>query len=483
MGRHLAIIGAIGTGFFVLTMAILLLTVGQAAAADVRRDRLDIVKIALSVVAGVGGMVALVVAYRRQRVVEDAHRHTQTVEADKAHDALERRITDAYRHGVEQLGSDRAAVRLGGMYALERLAQQNPAHRQIVVDVLCAYLRMPYELTEALGADDAAAVTEIDSADSRSQARSAQEEREVRLTAQRILARHLRLATPGQTTDTSDSPWTDVDLDLTGAVLIAFDLEQCQLRSLRMSLVIFVDDATFRNVRVGDAATFRAATFQAAADFRGAAFAGDADFGTTTFGGQAAFDRSAFAGDAWFGGVTFASDTGFDDAVFSSAAGFHSAKFLGTTAFDGVTFRQVAGFHGATFQEIAGFDTARFGGDAWFDGVCFNQDAGFRRVCFSHTVGFRAAVFGGSAWFPGSRFDGNAWFDASTIARAAWFINSHFSRGAWFDDPSYVRARFDDATLDTAHTASPRQWPSGWGVTTHAATAGTAKLVRGGRRH
>ncbi|MEV4075213.1 hypothetical protein [Nonomuraea fuscirosea] len=41
---------------------------------------------------------------------------------------------------------DPAPGRLGGLYALEQLAQDNrdPVLRQTVVDVICAYLRMPY---------------------------------------------------------------------------------------------------------------------------------------------------------------------------------------------------------------------------------------------------------------------------------------------------------------------------------------------------
>jgi hypothetical protein len=48
------------------------------------------------------------------------------------------RITDLYIKPVEQLGSDKAPVRLGGLYALERLAQGNPDQRQTIVNVPCA---------------------------------------------------------------------------------------------------------------------------------------------------------------------------------------------------------------------------------------------------------------------------------------------------------------------------------------------------------
>lgn len=44
---------------------------------------------------------------------------------------------------VDQLGSDKAAVRHGGFYALERVAQDNPARRQTIVEVICVYLRAP----------------------------------------------------------------------------------------------------------------------------------------------------------------------------------------------------------------------------------------------------------------------------------------------------------------------------------------------------
>ncbi len=76
-------------------------------------------------------------AFRRQR-----HQEVATVWTDA--DATERRITELYTKAVEQLGSEKAPVRLGGLYALERLAQDNPDHRQTIVNVICAYLRMPF---------------------------------------------------------------------------------------------------------------------------------------------------------------------------------------------------------------------------------------------------------------------------------------------------------------------------------------------------
>lgn len=186
---------------------------------------------------------------------------------------------------VEQLGSDRAAARHGGPYALERLAQDNPRHRQTVVNVLCAHLRAPCTPPPAHGdvhriglrrraRPDRArrppappatppVVPVVRTAD------LLRQEREVRVAAERVLAEHLR---PGDEPD-HDAFWPDIDLDLAGATLVALDLADCRLR----------------------AAGFRTATFAGDADFTGTAFAGDTRFDDVTFAGDSTFTDAAFA--------------------------------------------------------------------------------------------------------------------------------------------------------------------------------------------
>lgn len=50
-------------------------------------------------------------------------------------------LTDRYQQAVEQLGHERLAVRLGGIYALERLMKDSPADQRTIVEVLCAFIR------------------------------------------------------------------------------------------------------------------------------------------------------------------------------------------------------------------------------------------------------------------------------------------------------------------------------------------------------
>jgi hypothetical protein len=61
----------------------------------------------------------------------------QTVEVSR-----EQQITERFTRAIEQLGSDKLAIRLGGIYALERIAKDSPDkdHWQ-VMEVLTAYVR------------------------------------------------------------------------------------------------------------------------------------------------------------------------------------------------------------------------------------------------------------------------------------------------------------------------------------------------------
>src|SRR6516164_8137445 len=57
-----------------------------------------------------------------------------------------RTLNERFATAAEQLGSDKPpAVRLAGVYAMAGLADDWEENRQTCVDVLCAYLRMPYE--------------------------------------------------------------------------------------------------------------------------------------------------------------------------------------------------------------------------------------------------------------------------------------------------------------------------------------------------
>jgi hypothetical protein len=196
-------------------------------------------------------------------------------------DAAERRVTDLYTKAVEQVGHAEAAVRLGGLYALERVAQNTPSQRQTIVNVLCAYLRMPY--VPPVKPQPAAT-------------RDPHQELQVRLTAQRILVAHLsrpddidhddvRTFAP----DSSKPYWPGLDLDLTGATLIDWDLTRGDVNTAKFTDVTFTGEASFADATFAETAWFEGSSFGGPASFSRASFLGIARFHAATFTGHARF--------------------------------------------------------------------------------------------------------------------------------------------------------------------------------------------------
>ncbi len=140
-------VAAVALTAFGVTTWLLAIASHAAPGTDLASARLDAVRTGLAAGAGAGAAVGLMLAFRRQH-----HQEIATLLTDQ--DATQRRITELYTKAVEQLGSDKAPVRLGGLYALERLGQDDPSQRQTIVNVICAYLRMPFPATPDSAAPD-----------------------------------------------------------------------------------------------------------------------------------------------------------------------------------------------------------------------------------------------------------------------------------------------------------------------------------------
>jgi hypothetical protein len=303
------------------------------AGADPGR-RLDAVKTAFTVGLAAGGTLALLLAARRQWLQERERIHAEFVAADTAdraervaaateRDATERRMTELYVKASDQLGSEKAAVRLAGLFALERLGQDNPGQRQVVVKVITSYLRMPLPWTEVNGKSDGGSA--------RGTADSVEilQEVEVRKAAQQIIADHLgRRRVEG-------ARWQEIDfVDLSGAHLFDFSLSDCHVSSVQMNGAVFDGETLFCNFQCD--LMFAASTvFKGFVDFRGAVFENDAWLSWARFEGGARFNADAFFAGAHFKKYVsfqhswFAEHTNFSCATFSAGVNFSGAEFNG----------------------------------------------------------------------------------------------------------------------------------------------------------
>jgi hypothetical protein len=61
-------------------------------------------------------------------------------------------VTNRYTKAIEELGSDKLDVRIGGIYALEQVARDSDTDHPIVMDVLSSFIRRHSQ--EALAASD-----------------------------------------------------------------------------------------------------------------------------------------------------------------------------------------------------------------------------------------------------------------------------------------------------------------------------------------
>ncbi|RSM38550.1 hypothetical protein DMB66_58925 [Actinoplanes sp. ATCC 53533] len=390
---------------------------------DSERAKLQVeaIKYGLGSVAAAGAAAALLLAVRRQRHAEQVHEHN-------VEDAAERRVTDLYTKAAEQLGHADAAVRLAGLYAMERVAQNNPSQRQTIVNVLCAYLRMPYAgpVAATHSAERPMAALPLPSREQPTD-RDPQQELQVRLTAQHILTAHLSRPhdvdpkhAAALTGDSRQPFWSNIDLDLTGATIANWDLHRGHLRRANFANATFVGTAFFDQaiftVRAGfdqvtfaDDAWFYRATFPNRELFTGATFTGKAMFRDAHFTGGAWFNQAAFTADADFQQANFAGDARFYRATFAGAAGFVRVKFGGAD-FRQATFAGTSRFDEAMFSS-AGFDQATFAGDAGFDRTTFNGSARFGGATFNRIIGlenavvFTAAAFREDTWPPGWRLE------------------------------------------------------------------------------
>ncbi|MEU4836363.1 hypothetical protein [Streptosporangium sp. NPDC023615] len=191
-------------------------------------------KLSFAVVAGVGGVIALVVAYRKQKVTEAAE-----LRADKAHRREATKLfNERFATAANHLGHDSPAVRLAGVHALAGLADDAPTRelRQTMIDVLCAYLRMPYAPAPGADGDPAERLAFADL-------------REVRHTIIRVIGAHLR--------ENAVTSWQGHDFDFTAVVFDGGDFSRAEFSG---GTVAF-DSATFSSGTLSlDNATFSSDT-------------------------------------------------------------------------------------------------------------------------------------------------------------------------------------------------------------------------------
>ena len=281
-----------------------------------------------------------------------------------------------YTTAVEQLSSDKASIRLGGVYTLVGLVDEwladektipsiEERHKegQVIINNLCAYIRSPLPLAERAEQLDKDYAKDLQNdfdgdiekfdADKRAFARdkaALEEERQVRQSIIKEICERLQyIGTPGS--------WSKLDYDFSNAH--------------------FFYPIGFTNSYFGASSKFSGATFIENADFSRTAFTERAPFSGATFTQEANFSKAEFAEDADFSGAKF-TRSNFSGAEFTDA-NFFGVKFTRSN-FSGAEFAQDADFSGAEFAQDADFSGAEFTGYTHFTEAAFQTEPIFGSV-------------------------------------------------------------------------------------------------------
>lgn len=128
----------------VVTFAVVTVAIGTYASViywdDLSSDNESISASIRNIAVVLGGFIALVLSIWRSYVA-DLQAHAARRQSEIAQKGL---LNERYQKGAEMLGSGVLSVRLGGIYALDRLAKEHPSEYHVqIMELFCAFVRNP----------------------------------------------------------------------------------------------------------------------------------------------------------------------------------------------------------------------------------------------------------------------------------------------------------------------------------------------------
>ena len=235
---------------------------------------------------------------------------------------------ERYTKAVEQLGDEKAPIRMGGVYTLVGLVDEWLEEKslsdderfkegQVIINNLCAYIRSPFTLAshyDELSQDsptpegiykDKKEEFYIDKAILDSEA-------DVRLSI--IKEIHDRIQGPDKNTP---GAWSDFEYDFSGSTFFyPIDLTNSYYaKPINFSDSIYQSRADFSGSTYKDVADFSRSTYQGRADFSRSTYQW-ASFSDSTYQGWAYFSDSTYKSWAYFSDSTYENETNFSGSIF-----------------------------------------------------------------------------------------------------------------------------------------------------------------------
>ena len=286
---------------------------------------------------------------------------------------------ERYATAEEQLGNASAPVRLGGVYTLvslvdEWLREENIeyneriAEGQVIINILCAYIRSPFALASHYNELIQDAPTAEGLYKNREQEfyidkAGLESEKKVRLS----IIKEIRHRLQGSK-ENAPGAWSDFEYDFSGS--------------------IFFYPVDFTH-----------SYYAKPVNFSGSVYWGEADFRGSTYWGSAGFARSTYRGEAYFSGSTYLSEAVFRGSVYRCAAAFNDSAYQYWVDLRGSTYQGAADFGGSTYQYWADFRGSTYRWWAYFnDSICCGW-AGLSHSVYEGEADFSGSVFCSDIYF------------------------------------------------------------------------------------
>ena len=290
---------------------------------------------------------------------------------------------ERYTKAVEQLGDEKAPIRMGGVYTLVGLVDEWLEEKslsdderfkegQVIINNLCAYIRSPFTLTshyDELSQDsptsegiykDKKEEFYIDKAILDSEA-------DVRLSI--IKEIHDRIQGPDKNTP---GAWSDFEYDFSGSTFFyPIDLTNSYYaKPINFTGSTYQGWADFTDSTYKALAYFGGSTYQAWAYFSRSTYQDVADFSRSTYQGWAYFSRSTYQDVADFGGSTYQGRADFSRSTYQWAS-FNGSTYKGWAYFSDSTYENETNFSGSIF-----YQETYFGEDGYSNSSsCFTNHA------------------------------------------------------------------------------------------------------------
>ena len=302
---------------------------------------------------------------------------------------------ERYTKAVEQLGDEKASIRMGGIYTLTRLVDdwleeeslpkvERLKEGQVIINNLCAYIRSPFTLASyydelSEDAPKANGIYKDRKQDFYTDKAIFDSEADTRLSIIKEIHDRLQIS--------EENPWdswSNFEYDFSGSIFFyPVDLTKSYYKKpINFSGSTYRKEANFRGSIYEGGANFTDSTYQGRADFRGSTYQGGADFRGSIYTGWAGFSGSIYTGWADFRGSTYQGGADFRSSTYQGGADFRSSTYTDWAGFSGSIYTGWAGFSGSIYTGWADFRSSTYQGRADFRSSTYKSEAEFSRSIF-----------------------------------------------------------------------------------------------------